>query len=132
MRTLRTPTLLLAASTLLVGCAGGGGPSTHAPRDYNVITLEEIEATEATTAYQIVQQLRPRWMVRNRGDRSFALDDSDFAKVIVDDMPPREFNFLRELRREVLQEIRFLEPRDATLLYGTGYNEGVIKVTTKR
>jgi len=126
------PTLLFAASTLLVGCAGGGGPSTQTPRDYNVITLEEIEATEAITAYQIVQQLRPRWMVRNRGDRSFAVDDSDYAKVIVDEMPPREFDFLRELRREVLQEIRFLEPRDATLLYGTGYNAGVIKVTTKR
>jgi len=132
MRTLRMPTLLFAASTLLVGCTGGGGPSTQAPRDYNVITLEEIQATEAITAYQIVQQLRPRWMVRNRGDRSFAVDDSDYAKVIVDEMPPREFDFLRELRREVLQEIRFLEPRDATLLYGTGYNAGVIKVTTKR
>jgi len=131
MRTVRTSALLFAASLLLVGCAGGGGPSTQAPRDYNVITLEEIEATEAITAYQIVQQLRPRWMVRNRGERSFAVDDSDYAKVMVDDFPPREFDYLRELRREVLLEIRYLEPRDATLLYGTGYNAGVIKVTTK-
>ena len=131
MWTLRTPTLLFAASTLLVGCAGGGGPSTQAPRDYNVITLEEIQATDAPTAFHIVQQLRPRWMVRNRGDRSFAVDGSDYAKVMVDDFPPREFDYLRELRREVLMEIRYLEPRDATLLYGTGYNAGVIKVTTK-
>jgi hypothetical protein len=47
-------------------------------------------------------------------------------------MPPREFDYLRELRRESLAELRFLDSREATLLYGTGYNAGVIKVTTKR
>ena len=133
MRISRAPVPFLLLPILVASCSGGGsGSGSPAPRDNNVITLAEIEATDATTAYQIVQQLRPRWMIRNRGQRTFNESGADYAKVIVDDMPPREFDFLRELRRDTLQEIRYLDPREATLLYGTGYNEGVIKVTTKR
>lgn len=132
MRILWTPAVLVLVPAFLAACGGGGAPETAAPRDYNLITLAEIEATEAATAYQIVQQLRPRWMIRNRGLRSFNDTDADYPKVIVDDMPPREFGHLREIQREAIQEIRFLAARDATLLYGTGYNAGVIKLTTKR
>jgi len=132
MRASRTPVPGLLLLSLLLGSCSGGGSRSASPRDYNVITLAEIEATEATTAYQIVQQLRPRWMIRNRGQRTFSETDADYAKVIVDEMPPREFDFLREIRRETLQEIQFLDSREATLLYGTGYNAGVIKVTTRR
>jgi hypothetical protein len=126
------PLSFLSLSALLTACAGGGGAGAPAPRDYNVITLAEIEASQAETAYQLVQQLRPRWMIRNRGERTFGVDEADYAKVIVDDLPPREFDFLRELRRGTLQELRFLEPREATFLYGTGFNAGVIQVTTRR
>jgi hypothetical protein len=132
MRLVRTPVLCFVLPAFLGACAGSGGSGTQAPRDYNVITLAEIEASQAETAYQLIQQLRPRWMTRNRGERTFAVDEADYAKVIVDEFPPREFDYLRELRRETLQELRFLEPREATFLYGTGYNAGVIQVTTRR
>ena len=136
MRPTLTTAFLLLALAALAACASGGGAGAGSgieePRDYNVITLEEIQATEAETAYHIIQQLRPRWMVRNRGQRTLMETEADYAKVIVDDMPPREFDFLRELAREILLEMRFLEARDATLLYGTGFNAGVVKVTTRR
>jgi hypothetical protein len=132
MDLLRRPHPLLMLSVLTAACGGGGGAGSTAPRDYNVITLAEIEASQAETAYQLVQQLRPRWMIRNRGERTFSVDEADYAKVIVDDLPPREFDYLRELRRGTLQELRFLEPREATFLYGTGFNAGVIQVTTRR
>jgi hypothetical protein len=117
----------------LAACAGSSGPGTgSASGNRDVITLAEIRETEAVTAYQIIQELRPRWMNRNRGERTFFEDGADFAQVVVDGMPPREFNFLHELPREVILEIRFLSPRDATFKYGTGYNAGVLEVTTKR
>jgi hypothetical protein len=123
---------LVSLAAPLLACATGRGQGSGVQRDSNVITLAEIEATVAETAFQIVQQLRPRWMIRNRGQRSFAVSAADYARVIVDDMPPREFDFLREIRRENITEIRYLSPSEATLLYGSGYNEGVIKVKTRQ
>jgi len=132
MRVSLTPVLLMAVPSLLAACGGGGAPGTATPRDANVITLEEIEATQAATAYDIIQQLRPRWMVRNRGQRTFSETEADYAKVFVDDMPPREFDYLSQIPRASIQELRFIEAREATYLYGTGYNAGVVKVTTRR
>jgi hypothetical protein len=117
---------------LLPSCAGSGAGPSRLQGDRNLITLAEIEGTEARDAYEVVQQLRPRWMVRNRGQRTIFEDGADFAKVVVDEFPPREFDVLREIPRETIFEIRFLEPREATFLYGSGYNEGVVKVITKK
>ncbi|MFC1660157.1 hypothetical protein ACFL3S_01650 [Gemmatimonadota bacterium] len=130
---MRPPHLRLLSAVLLLSLtACAGGPSSGAPpRDQNAISFTEIEATHAETAYQVVQQLRPRWMVRNRGQRSIEEGPSDFPRVIVDDLPPREFDVLRQLPKDALQELRFLDAREATFLYGTGYNAGVIKVTTR-
>ncbi len=132
MRGSWTPFALLLLAGPLLACAGGGAPGAGTQRDADVITLAEIEATEAESAYQVVQQLRPRWMTRNRGARSFAASEADYTRVVVDDMPPREFDHLREIPRDALRELRLLSPREATLLYGTGYSAGIIKVTTKR
>ena len=132
MRVSLTPVLLVAFPSILAACGGGAAPGTAAPRDENLITLEEIEATQAPTAFDIIRQLRPRWMVRNRGQRTFNETEADYAKVFVDEMPPREFDFLREIPRGTIFEMRFIEPREATYLYGTGYNAGVVKVITRR
>jgi hypothetical protein len=123
---------VVAPLVLLPACAGSGSGPSRPQSDRNVITLAEIEETEARDAYEVVQQLRPRWMVRNRGQRTMFEDGADFAKVVVDEFPPREFDVLREIPRETIFEIRFLEPREATFLYGSGYNEGVVKVITKK
>jgi len=132
MRVPWTTALVLSIPALFTACATSTPPGITTPRDPNVITLEEIEATQAETAYDIIQQLRPRWMVRNRGQRTFNETAADYAKVFMDELPPREFDFLREIPRATIREMRFLEAREATYLYGTGYNAGVIKVTTKR
>lgn len=124
--------LLLVAGPLLACATGGPPPAAATGRDPEVITLEEIEATEAGTALQLVQQLRPRWMMRNRGDRTVTLNEADNTKVSVDGMAPREFAYLEEIPRAAVLEIRRLSPREATMLYGTGFNAGLIKVTTKR
>ena len=123
---------LLAFVGVFGACSTAGTSGSQSTQDRNLITLAEIEASEARTAYDLVRQLRPRWMVRNRGQRSISEGPSDYAKVMLDELPPREFDSLREIPRETILEIRFLEPREATFLYGTGYNAGVVKVTSKR
>lgn len=127
--------ILLAAFVLMpfvAACSTGGSSGASTGTSQNIITLAEIQGADAQTAFEIVQQLRPRWTIRNRGSRSFETGQADDPRVILDDLPPREFDFLREIDRAIIQEIRFLEPREATFLYGTGYNAGVIRVISKR
>lgn len=123
--------LLLFLFTAAFGACAGSGTSSRSSGNRDIITLAEIQETQAATAYDIVQELRPRWMIRNRGERSFNETSEDFLKIILDDLPPREFNFLREIPRDVLVEIRYISPRDATMRYGTGHNSGVLLVTTR-
>ena len=123
---------ILLGAGAVVACASGGPPRGDVGRDPEVITLAEIEASQAQTAYELVQQLRPRWTIRNRGDRSFTEEAADFTKVSVDDMAPVEFDHLRQIPRTSILEIRRLSPSEATMRYGTGFNAGLIKVTTRR
>jgi hypothetical protein len=127
----RTTLVFLLLLGPLAGCAAGSAPGAGS-RDQDIITAEEIAESRAQTALDLIQQLRPRWAVRSRGERTFVESAYDYPRVVVDDLPPREFDSLREIPKEVLVEIRFLNPREATLLYGTGHTQGVIRVTTKR
>ena len=46
---------------VLVGCAGAGsGPAKPEPSD--IISVGEIEASDARNALEIVERLRPRWL----------------------------------------------------------------------
>jgi len=122
------------AFSLVVGfgaCAGGGTGTGPASGNRDVISLSEIQESQAGTALDVVQQLRPRWLMRNRGERTIE-GSLAIPAVILNDLPPRSLDFLREIPRDVLLEIRIISPREATFLYGTGYTAGIIKVTTKR
>ena len=125
---------VLAVSLLasLGACAGSGGSPAPSSGNREIITLAEIQDNQSATALDLVQELRPRWTIRNRGSRTFEDTGADFPSIVLDNFPPREFDFLREIPRDALLEVQFLSPREATFLYGTGYNAGVIKVTTKR
>jgi hypothetical protein len=124
--------VLTLTTLLFAACATGrsraGGPQSNE----NVITLAEIQTTEARNALEVVQELRPRWMKRNRGARSFADGPADFTRVVVDELQPDDFNVLEGIPRELIAQIRYLDAREATFRYGTGYTAGIIVVTTKR
>lgn len=124
-----TAGLILAG---LGGCAGGGTPSGTGPGSGNrdIISMAEIQESQAATALDIIQELRPRWLMRNRGLRTIE-GTLDAPYVVMDDLPPRRLEYLGEIPRDVLVELRWIPPREATFLYGTGFTEGVIKVTTR-
>ena len=123
--------LLLAAGACATGTTGGGTRSQS-----DVITLEEIEQATVHDAYEIVRQYRPRWL-RGRGPQTFTADVRNtttpgYPKVKVDNLPPMDLESLRDIRVVEIAEIRYMNPRDATLRYGTGFSGGIIQVITKR
>ncbi len=126
--TLALPILAL----VLPACATGGGSTGQRSRDtLNRISQEEIARSTATDALELIRQLRPRWL-RSRGTMSFEREEAGYARVVIDGLPPRSLDALQAVPTVAILEIRYLDAREATMLYGTGFPGGVIAITTKR
>ncbi|HJU90578.1 MAG TPA: hypothetical protein VJ672_14405 [Gemmatimonadaceae bacterium] len=104
----------------------------------NLITRELVEkavAEGATSAYDVVQKLRRDWF-RVRTELSVAgaaSGDAPKRPSIFMDMQTLgdDPELLRNIKPELVKEIRFLSGPDATTLFGTGYPLGVIQVITQ-
>jgi hypothetical protein len=99
--------------------------------DRNVITIEQIEEVENTSAYNIVQRLRPHFLQR-RGQTSITNPDSAYPVVYVDDMMRGGVSELRQIPGTIVARIEYITPADATTRWGTGHPAGVIAVYTRR
>jgi hypothetical protein len=119
--------------------SGSAGPSTQRiSTSRDVIAEAEItsRASDASTAYQIVEKLRPQ-MLRARGSSISMNPDSAAStpivpRVYVDGISFGEVNTLSNIAANQVKEIRFISARDATTQWGTGHMGGVILVTTKK
>jgi hypothetical protein len=87
-----------------------------------VITAEELADLPYDNAYDAIRYLRPQWLRRRA--RGAAADPVVFAGEI-------RIGDLERLLTVPLQdvgELRFINSRDATTRWGTGYRGGVIQV----
>lgn len=108
-------------------------------REQREITTEELREAGNQSAYDVVQRLRPRWLV-TRGTNSLSetprgwgagrqvviVPGNDKIKVYLDDVRLGGVAEMRKIASDGLTSIRFLNPRDATLRYGTGHTHGAI------
>lgn len=126
MKRILMTALLVALST--TGCASTGS-SSGSSRNPDVITSEELRGTQiqSENAYNAVQRLRPSWL-RARGS-SFT-GGRPLPVVFVDGTRFGELDSLRSLNVSDIVQIEFLDSRDATTRFGTGYPAGAIMVTT--
>ena len=123
------PTLtVLFLAAALSACATTGNNSI----DSGLITADEIERLgPGVSAYEAIERLRPVWL-RDRGMNSMNPNYADDTKPKVHiDMTPYMIEDLRSFRGSDVQTIRFMDSRDATTRYGTGYVNGLIVVTTR-
>lgn len=125
-RVLMTALLVSLATS---GCASAGSSSGGSSRNPDVITSEELRGTQiqSENAYNAVQRLRPAWL-RARGS-SFT-GGRELPAVFVDGTRFGEIDSLRNLNVSDIVQIEFLDARDATTRFGTGYPAGAIMVTT--
>jgi outer membrane cobalamin receptor len=122
-------TVLLAAS--LAACASSSSGTSSPGRQRDLITMQEIQSSTGSTAYEVIEMLRPE-MLRTRGSASMRSASPEYAVVYVDGVRSGGLEALRNVPREMLQEIRYLNGADATTLYGTGHGGGAIQVRTRR
>lgn len=119
------------ASAFTGACASTGGQAEEG-RDMDVITREEILATEATNLYDVVRRLRPRWL-QVRSTRSLNMETE--IAVLQNDMYLGPAETLKQMSPELAWEIRYLEgSRAATAIPGLmsgRHIEGAIIVMTR-
>ncbi len=115
----------LAVLALLTACASSGqsGQSGGTRRSTNLITSEEWQGQSVTTALDAVRRLRPGWL-QPRGQTGLPAVFRNNARWGDD---PRS---LENLLLTEITEIRYMNGRDATTRFGTGYPGGIIQVIT--
>jgi outer membrane cobalamin receptor len=121
--------LVPVLAALLAAC-GSAPPAMPIRADRNLISAEEIERITASTAHDIVRQLRPEYL-RSRGRISVQNERAAFAVVYVNGVRVGGLEQLHTIRAGDVEYIRYLNAADATTRWGTGHSGGVIEVLVK-
>ncbi len=134
---MRTPLsrFLLVALAL---CVVTGTASAQKQRGgSNNVTKDDIAEAPGSvmTALDAVRVLRPRWTQPSLGRTAASGangNGSGATEVIayVDDMRQPALDDLRNVKREAIVEMKFLDQNRALALRGPGHEMGVIEVTT--
>lgn len=129
MRLRLHPVIVLLCTVTLAGCAtaAGGARSTS-----SIITAEDLESLgPGITVHEAIERLRPNWL-RDRGVNSPTPQfETDTLPRLHVDATPYPIEALQTLRISDIQTIRFMDARDATTRFGTGYVNGLIEVSTR-
>lgn len=129
----------------LGGCASGGAGSASGS-DQDLLTQEDLAPYLAQDVYQAVRRLRSSWL-NARGAQGTAVvtaDPTAGGVVRADDGGQNQVQIyidgtramngldaLRDLSVEIVREIRHMNSRDATMMYGIDHGAGAILVTTR-
>jgi outer membrane cobalamin receptor len=121
------PPLLLS---LALACAPAR--TTRVSADSQLITEDEVEASRAMTAYEVIQKLRANFLTY-RGETSFDRSKSQpYPTVYIDGQEYGQISSLRNIPASQVATIRLYRSWEATTQFGTGNMGGVIAVTTRR
>jgi len=125
----RLVTALVVA--VVLGCAPPRlGPGTISNSE--IITEEEVEASRAPTAFEVIQKLRANFL-SYRGETSFNRNTSQpYPKVYLDGQEYGPISALRNIPASQVSTIRLYRSWEATTKFGTGNMGGVIAITTRQ
>ena len=134
--------LIVFASACASGGGGGASTSTTAETSTaaipskrtsgssrSVITAEELATANASTVYEAIERLRPQFL-QSHGAVSMQDMTADIL-VYMDNVRLGGVDVLRRIEPGQVQEIRYVNARDATTRYATGHGGGVIEATSK-
>lgn len=114
-------------------CATAGAPASgDRGDDRDVLTRAQLEEVSYLNAYDAVQRLKPIWLRTERGQDSFITQGRRGLRVYVDGIPYGEKESLRTIQVQTIEEIRYLDKREATRRFGTDHSEGALLILTRR
>jgi hypothetical protein len=116
-------------AVVLLACAPPS--TTHTARDPNVITREEIVASQASNAYDAVSRLRPNFL-QFHGKTTMTGSDTGYPKVYLDRMLFGDISTLKTLDVNSIREIRYYNGPAASNRFGLGNISGAIEVISDK
>ena len=123
--------LATALSGVLLACASPRIGPGHVG-DSQLITEEEVERSQAPTAYEVIQKLRANFL-SYRGETSLDRNKSQpYPTVYVDGQEYGPLSSLRNIPASQVATIRLYRSWEATTKFGTGNMGGVIAITTRQ
>jgi len=97
-----------------------------------LITEDEVVGSMATTAYELIHNLRPNFLTY-RGETSFDRRTSrPYPNVYVDEQAFGTISVLYNIPASDISSVRLYRSWEATTKFGTGNAGGVIAISTKR
>jgi hypothetical protein len=131
MNMLRAPGLVLTFSAVLFSCTPQKSNSGEIS-DSQIITEDEVEASRAPTAYDVIQKLHANFLSYH-GETSFDKSNSQpYPTVYVDGQEYGPIGSLRNIPASQVSTIRLYRSWEATTKFGGGHMGGVIAITTRR
>ena len=127
--------VLATVMTVLAACASGGGGASAAKQNPNLISTEEIVASSASNAYEVIQRLRPSFL-RTRGavhgtpGATNAMEMVDLV-VYLNENRLGGSDQLRQISTNDIREIRYFNSSEATTKWGTGHSAGAIQIVSR-
>jgi outer membrane cobalamin receptor len=126
-----TRQILISLTTVIVACTPPG-VSSREDGQSQLIKEDEIEASRAPTAYEVIQKLRANFL-SYRGETSFQRGKSQpYPTVYVDGQEFGPIGSLHNIPASQVSSIRLYRSWEATTKFGTGNMGGVIAITTRR
>jgi hypothetical protein len=123
---------VLLAGAFLPGCSStqpGTQTRPAAVGSHNVLTEAELKTVKDLTVYETVQRLRPNFF-RSRQVRSSSTPNPEPVHVFVDGSRTADgVEILRHFTPQQVKEMRFYEPHEANVRFGTGHHGGVLALT---
>lgn len=127
----RARLLLALLPAVLFACT----PSRLGPDEISksqLITEDEIDASRASTALEVIQRLRVGFLTY-RGETSFDKSKSQpYPTVYIDGQEYGPIGTLRNIPALEVSTIRLYRSWEATTKFGSGHMGGVIAITTRR
>ena len=120
--------LVLMTLVVMAACSSGSGRSSTG-RSMNVLTLEEITASNYSDAFALVQALRPQWL-RVRGSGSISRGEG-VVQVYLDGSHMGDANYLRQISTMSIGRIQYLDGLEATQRWGLDHGNGAIAISSR-
>jgi hypothetical protein len=122
--------LAAAAAVLLqVGCSSATQTSPSRGQG-NVVTREQLAATNSENLYEALEKLRPEWL-NSRGPTSVTDATPTMPNVFMNGQLLGRAEFMREIRVLDITEARFWPAGQAAARFGMGHPRGVIELTRR-